>query len=214
MILAGTAVGAGMLAMPLEAAEIWYTNAVGALLLCWLGMNLSAWMILEANLHFPVGSSFETFAPVLLSPPERVANTASVIFVHFILTYAYITGGGALVAVSAEAIGGLDVWPAVARLLFAGILVIPVVHSAQTVERLSTLMMIGMGATFLLSMSGLAVHIDPSNLLADWRGGAVRSRPRLLVDMWRALPSMLTAFGVHGNVPSMYKLCLLRALRV
>eukprot|EP01044_Picomonas_judraskeda_P034463 COSAG03_NODE_14305_length_468_cov_64.406504_1_plen_26_part_10 len=26
-----------MLAMPLEAAEIWYTNAVGALLLCWLG---------------------------------------------------------------------------------------------------------------------------------------------------------------------------------
>ena len=75
MILGGTAVGAGMLAMPLEAAEVWYTNAMGALLVCWLGMNLSARMILESNLYFDRGASFETFAPVLLNAAGEPVGT-------------------------------------------------------------------------------------------------------------------------------------------
>lgn len=216
--MAGTAVGAGMLAMPLEAADIWYTNAIGALLLCWGCMNVSARMILEANLHFPTGSSFETFAPVLLSPLERTTNTMSVIFVHFILTYAYISGGGALVAATAAHGGGVILSPATASLVFTTTLVLPIVHSSRSVERVSTLMMAGMSISFLLSMSGLAPHVSWSNLLHDWHGvepGKVAAdaldvipdmRPHFNANVWRILPSMLTAFGVHGNVPSMYKL--------
>lgn len=219
MILAGTAVGAGMLAMPLEAADIWYTNAIGALLLCWGCMNVSARMILEANLHFPSGSSFETFAPVLLSPVERTTNTMSVMFVHFILTYAYISGGGALVAASAaHSSSGVILSPAAASLVFTTALVMPIVHSSKSVERVSTLMMTGMSISFLLSMSGLASHVKWSNLLHDWHGvepgkvaaGALDAipdmRPHFNANIWRVLPSVLTAFGVHGNVPSMYKL--------
>jgi len=205
MILGGTAVGAGMLAMPLEAAEVWYTNAMGALLVCWLGMNLSARMILESNLYFDRGASFETFAPVLLNAAGRAANTLSVLFVHFILTYAYISGGGGTVASSlAQATGGeVTLSPALARVVFAGTLALAVVHGSHTVERLSTLMMLGMGATFVLSMSGLLSSVSVANLLDS--SGAEDAAVWGLPPVWRPLPSFLTAFGVHGNMPSMMK---------
>ena len=128
MIPGGTAVGAGMLAMPLEAAEVWYTNAMGALLVCWLGMNLSARMILESNLYFDRGSSFETLHLLLNNAGRAPTRSRALRPLH--PTYAYISGGGGTVASSlAQATGGeVTLSPALARVAFAGTLALAVVH--------------------------------------------------------------------------------------
>ena len=53
-------------------------------------------MILEANLHYPTGSSFDTIVKDLLGKGWNIINGLSVAFVLYILTYAYITSGGGI----------------------------------------------------------------------------------------------------------------------
>lgn len=54
MIIAGTAVGAGMFSLPIAMSGIWFGWSVAVFLLTWFCMLLSGMMILEANLNYPV----------------------------------------------------------------------------------------------------------------------------------------------------------------
>ena len=66
MIIAGTAIGAGMLANPTSTAGVWFIGSILALIYTWFCMTTSGLMILEANLHYPTGSSFDTIVKDLL----------------------------------------------------------------------------------------------------------------------------------------------------
>lgn len=97
MIIAGTAVGAGMFSLPIAMSGIWFGWSVAVFLLTWFCMLLSGMMILEANLNYPVGSSFSTITRDLLGQGWNVVNGLSIAFVLYILTYAYISGGGSII---------------------------------------------------------------------------------------------------------------------
>ena len=53
MIIAGTAIGAGMLANPTSMSNIWFVGSVIMLLFTWFYTVVAGLMLLEANLHFP-----------------------------------------------------------------------------------------------------------------------------------------------------------------
>ena len=53
MIIAGTAIGAGMLANPTSTAGVWFIGSILALVYTWFCMTTSGLMILEANVHYP-----------------------------------------------------------------------------------------------------------------------------------------------------------------
>jgi len=96
MIIAGTAIGAGMLANPTSTAGVWFIGSILALIYTWFCMTTSGLMILEANLHYPTGASFDTIVKDLLGKGWNLINGLSVAFVLYILTYAYITSGGGI----------------------------------------------------------------------------------------------------------------------
>lgn len=66
MIIAGTAVGAGMFSIPIVTAGIWFSGSVLLLVATWFCMFASGLMILETNLHNPAGASFHTMVKDLL----------------------------------------------------------------------------------------------------------------------------------------------------
>ena len=86
MIIAGTAIGAGMLANPTSTAGVWFIGSILALVYTWFCMTTSGLMILEANLHYPTGSSFDTIVKDLLGKGWNIINGLSVAFVLYILT--------------------------------------------------------------------------------------------------------------------------------
>ena len=96
MIIAGTAIGAGMFANPTATAGLWFLGSLLALIYTWFCMTTSGLMILEANLHYPTGSSFATIVKDLLGNGWNIINSLSLVFVLYILTYAYITSGGGI----------------------------------------------------------------------------------------------------------------------
>src|SRR5699024_1662336 len=96
MIVAGTAIGAGMLANPTATAGVWFGGSGLILLYVCLCMCLSGLMLLEATLHFPQGASFHTVVRGLLGPGWSLVTGFAVAFVLYSLTYAYIFVGGGL----------------------------------------------------------------------------------------------------------------------
>lgn len=108
MIIAGTAIGAGMLALPMISAGMWIYWSLLLMVLTWMLMLRASQAILEVNLHYEPGSSFHTLVQDTLGPVWSTINGLAVAFVLYILVYAYVSGGGSTVQQTVMAVTGND----------------------------------------------------------------------------------------------------------
>ncbi|QSX40735.1 tryptophan permease [Shewanella cyperi] len=198
MIIAGTTVGAGMFSLPVVGAGMWFGYSLLMMVGVWLCMLLSGLLLLETNLRFEPGASFDTLTRESLGRFGRIVNGLSIAFVLYILTYAYISGGGSIVNHSVAGLG-LELPQSLAGLLFALVLATVVVISTKAVDRISTLMLGAMIISFFLAIAQLLLDVDTTTLFQP--DGEQRFAPFL----WAALPFGLASFGYHGNVPSLVK---------
>ncbi|VTR35457.1 Tryptophan permease [Serratia fonticola] len=106
MIIAGTAVGAGMFSIPIVTSGVWFSGSVALLIYTWFCMLISGLMILEATMNYPAGASFHTVVKDLLGKGWNTLNGLSITFVLYILTYAYISAGGSIIAHTLEGVFG------------------------------------------------------------------------------------------------------------
>ena len=202
MIIAGTAIGAGMLANPTSTAGIWFVGSAIILFYTWFCMTTSGLMLLEANLHYPTGASFDTIVTDLLGKRWNFLNGLSVAFVLYILTYAYITSGGSITENAINSLQGeIQISRSIGSLLFCLVLGLFVWFSTKAVDRLSTILIGGMIIAFFLSTTGLLSSVNSHILLDIQNKNATAHLPYLLT----ALPVCLVSFGFHGNVPSLVK---------
>lgn len=198
MIIAGTAVGAGMFSIPVVTSGVWFSGSVALLVYTWFCMFCSGLMILEANLNYPTGASFHTMVNDLLGKVWGSVNGLSITFVLYILTYAYISAGSSIITHTLESYLALS--QTVAGLIFAALVAFIVWISTRAVDRLSTILIGGMVITFALSIGDMFTHVDKAILLNSADGNA-----SYLPYALAALPYLLTSFGYHGNVPGLVK---------
>ena len=201
MIIAGTVIGAGMLANPTATSGVWFTGSLIVLLYTWFSMLSSGLMILEVNTHYPHGASFDTMVKDLLGPTWNAINGIAVAFVLYLLTYAYIFVGGDLTAKGLGSAVGSDVSLTVGQLVFFGILAFCVWASARLVDRFTSILIGGMVLTFIWATGGL---IAEAKLPVLFDTQAPSGTP-YWIYISAALPVCLASFGFHGNVSSLLK---------
>lgn len=199
MIIAGTSIGAGMLALPTISAGMWFNWSMAVMFCAWLMMLLSSQALLEINLHYAPGSSFHTLVKDTLGPAWSLINGLAVSFVLYILVYAYVSGGGSIVRHTLMATIGFEPTKFMAGLLFALVLTACVWWSTWIVDRLSVILMGGMVLTFVLSMTGLLGEIRTA-VLTDAGGQGEYAK-----FIWVALSTYVTSFCFHASVPSLVK---------
>lgn len=200
MIIAGTVIGAGMLANPTSTAGIWFFGSILVFIYTWFCMTTSGLMILEANLHYPTGAHLDTIVTDLLGRGWNAFNGLSVAFVLYILTYAYITSGGSITESFLDQLGW-DVSRTSGSLLFCAVLAACVGISTKAVDRFSIVLIVGMIVAFFLSTTGLLSSVKTEILFNQVAQGEQHYFPYLL----SALPVCLVSFGFHGNVSSLVK---------
>ncbi|MFV9108935.1 tryptophan permease [Serratia fonticola] len=198
MIIAGTAVGAGMFSIPIVTSGVWFSGSVALLIYTWFCMLISGLMILEATMNYPAGASFHTVVKDLLGKGWNTLNSLSITFVLYILTYAYISAGGSIIAHTLEGVFGAN--QTLSGLVFAIVVAFIVWLSTRAVDRLSTILIGGMVITFVLSIGDMFTHVQPA-VLFNQGGSDANYLPYALA----ALPYLLTSFGYHGNVPGLVK---------
>lgn len=198
-IIASVCVGAGMLGLPTASAGAWTLWALLALILTMVMMTLSGWLLLEAYKRYDIRASFSTVTKDLLGPKINLINNLAVYFVGGILLYAYTTASGDILnSLAAPFINFGEYSSRIWSILFVLVFSWFVWHSTKAVSRISVLLILLMGITFLLSISGLALNVQWQNIF-----DTANETGEYSIYAISLFPVALTSFGYHHSVASM-----------
>ena len=192
-IVAGTTIGAGMLAMPLAAAGVGFGVTLALLVGLWLLMCYTALLLVEVYQHEQADTGLGTLAKRYLGGGGQWLTSFSMMFLMYALTAAYISGAGELLATSISQWTSQDFPVSLGVLLFtpvAGGVVCIGTHSVDLFNRI----LFSAKVVFLVVMLGLMLpNIHQTNLMTL----PLEQGPAL-----SAIPVIFTSFGFHGSVPS------------
>ncbi len=196
MIIAGTTIGAGMLALPLASAGIGFTTSLFIMFGLWILMAFTALLMVELHQYADSSATLHTLAEKILGPKGKFVASFAVMFLFYALCAAYIAGGGAQFNQRIADIAGMELNGTITTIAFTlivGIIVAIGTHSVDKVNRvLFTCKLIAM----VLVLSFLAPNITSQYLLS------MPLQQGLIVS---AIPVVFTSFGFHGSIPSIVK---------
>ena len=196
LLVAGTMIGAGMLAMPLTSAGIGLTATVFLLLGLWAVLTFTALLFVELYQTADSNAGIGTLAAQYFGKAGRIISTAVLIVFLYALIAAYVSGGGSLLMDLLPAMGDKDTMNKIAVLVFTiffGSFIVIGTHSVDKINRVLFFVMI---AAFILVLALMLPNIKFDNLMAMPIDNA------LIIS---ASPVFFTAFGFHGSIPSLNK---------
>ena len=192
LLVAGTMIGAGMLAMPLTSAGIGFCFTLVLLLGLWALLTFSALLFVELYQTAESDAGIGTLAEQYFGKAGRIIATAVLIIFLYALIAAYISGGGSLLKdLLPESFGDK-----VSILLFTVIFGSFIVIGTHSVDKINRVLFFVMLAAFAVVLSLMLPEIKFDNLMATPIDNA------LIIS---ASPVFFTAFGFHGSIPSLNK---------
>lgn len=96
LLIVGSSIGAGMLALPIVTAELGFIGSLILLLVCWAVVTTAAFILLEVNLWMPMNSNINTMARSTMGPIGQIISWISYLLLLYALLCAYIGGGSDL----------------------------------------------------------------------------------------------------------------------
>lgn len=96
LLVVGTSIGGGMLALPMVTAEMGFLSSTLMLIAIWMIMTVSALLMMEVNLWFPVRNNIITMAKETLGRGGALIAWVSYLLLLYALLTAYVSGGMAL----------------------------------------------------------------------------------------------------------------------
>ena len=191
MIL-GTSIGAGMIALPIAAAQENYLLSVLLLLGSWLVMALGAFALLEVNLWFGKGTNIISMARGTLGVPGQVVAWVVYLLLLYSLLAAYVSGISDVVHVIIQSLFKVTS-PRWADALIAistlGYVIYRGIHSVDMMNRLLMGSKLLIYVVLVLLLTG---KINISNL-------------SILDSHWTfdTIMVMVTSFGFANIIPSL-----------
>lgn len=187
-LVAGTAIGGGMLAIPVLTAlgGFWPTTVL--FFLCWLFMASTGHLLMENCLYFSDETNIVTLAQRTLGGFGKVIAWILYLFLFYSLTIAYIAGGGNLIGYAL----GKEISPWIPVIIFVIILAPFVIFGPKAVEKINSIFFWGLIVAFLDFVIIGFPHIDATLL----------QRANFPKAMW-ALPVLFTSFGFQGIIPTL-----------
>lgn len=192
-IVAGTALGAGMLAMPIATAGVGFVTTVVLLFGLWALMSYTALLMVEVYQYHSPHKGLSALAYYYLGRPGQWAANLAMPFLLYALIAAYLVGGGHIVNLFLAQLGWAQAPEYLGIVLFAiigGGVVTLGTHSVDIVNRF----LFAAQIFFLLLMLAL--------LLPHVRGEFLLEKPLQQALVLAAIPIIFTSFGFHGSIPS------------
>lgn len=150
LLVVGTTIGAGMLALPIATAQLGFLGSLVLLISCWAVMTACAFLFLEVNLWLPPNTNLISMAGATLGRAGQAVTWVVYLVLLYSIISAYIAGGGDLFHYLLRTSGiTVPLW--FASTLFAFLFGIVVYMGIHFVDYVNRGLMIGkMGAYFLL----------------------------------------------------------------
>lgn len=191
LLIIGTSIGGGMLALPLANAPTGFVFSTGLLIVSWLIMLLAAFVILEVNLWFPPGSNIISMAKATLGVPGKIIAWFVYLFLLYALLSAYIAGGSDIFQAILHQMS-VFIPTAISSIVFVIIFGSIVYSGVRAVDYANRALMFGkLGVcAFLLLLILPRIHL-PNLVAGDWH----YARSTFLI--------LIISFGFANIVPSL-----------
>lgn len=191
LLIVGTTIGAGMLALPIATASLGFTYSTALLVFCWFIMTASAFLTLEVNLWLPANSNLISMAKATLGKKGQIVAWMTYLLLLYSLLSAYIAGGADFLKTLLALINvTLPNWStAILFTLFLGYIVFRGIRSVDIVNRI-------LMATKLSALLLLLLCIFPHVSLTKLAEGE-------FTQLHSSLIVIITSFGFAVIVPSL-----------
>ncbi|MDP1835351.1 MAG: aromatic amino acid transport family protein [Chlamydiales bacterium] len=188
LLVAGTTIGGGMLALPVATAEMGFFPSLCLYFLCWLFMASTGLLLLEACLWLKDDTNIVSMAGHTLGKAGSAFAWGWYLFLFYCLALAYVVGGSNFVK---EATGNV-LSDRTSAIIFVVVFGAMVVAGERLVGRLNVIFMGGLAlAYFGFVVLGLD-HVKGDLLTRnDWSYSL------------SALPIVFVAFAYQGLVPTL-----------
>ena len=207
LLVSGTMIGAGMLAMPLTSAGIGFTFTVVLLISLWLLLTYSALLFVEVYQTTESDSGIGTLSALYFGNAGRVVSTTVMFVFLYALLAAYISGGGEILMKATQSTGLLgqegviaNTSPEMTLKIFIGIFTVFfgsfVIISTKVVDGFNRLLFFVMLVALVVVMFVMFPKASVQNLMAMPLDNA------LIIS---AAPIFFTSYGFHGSIPSLVK---------
>lgn len=192
LLIMGTCIGAGMLALPVVTGVAGFWPAIAANLLCCLFMMATGLLFLEAILWLKDGVNVLSLAHHFLGNGGKVVGGIAFLFLYYCLQVSYCAGGAPVFSEIIFQLFGIKVVGSATYLLFALVFAIIVFLGTKVIDRLNWVFMTGLFLSFVL-LIGVGSREVKTELLqrADWRLSLA------------ATPVLFGAYGYHNLLPSL-----------
>lgn len=207
LIFGGTAVGAGMLALPAETIDAGFVPTIFGLILCWMFTFVTSLVVLEASwLSTCVetcgadnegrSGGFLSISRMALGRPGEILTAILFWFLLTAIIVAYTSEGGQLVSQGVKEVALIEIAPAIGSLIFATFFASLATVGTSRVDTINRVFVLGLVATFIgLVGTGLSM-VTISNLLdhSDWK------------SMYPTVISIgILSFGAQNVVPTLLR---------
>lgn len=192
LLIAGTSIGAGMLALPVSTATYGFSPSIFLFLLCWLCMMITGLLILEVNLWLKPGANIVSMAKATLGSGGKATAWAVYLLLFYSLLAAYVSGMGDLVHVTVEQVWQRHISTGTGSLLLILLVGTAVYFGTRSVDYLNRTLFFAKFMTYAAVVVVLSPHVQLSHL-ADIN----------LHHAWLALPIVITSFGFQNTIPSL-----------
>ncbi|NAZ51855.1 amino acid permease [Vibrio toranzoniae] len=196
LIIAGTTIGAGMLALPLASAGIGFSTSLFLMLGLWALMAFTALLMVELHQFAESDATLHTLAHTILGTKGKWIASFAVMFLFYALCAAYIAGGGAQFNQRISEITNIQLNSQITTLLFTLLVACVVTIGTHSVDKVNRVLFGLKLIAMVIVLSFLAPNITSQHLM---------SMPLQQGLVVAAIPVVFTSFGFHGSIPSIVR---------
>ncbi|MES2142106.1 MAG: aromatic amino acid transport family protein [Pseudomonadota bacterium] len=211
LLIVGTAIGGGMLALPIATAETGFINSLILMFICWFIMTASAFLVLEVNLWLPANTNIISMSRILLGRWGEMIAWISYLLLFYSVLAAYMAGGGDFLTGLFNNLGiKIPNW--IATLLFAGTLSYVVYRGIHYVDYVNRGLMFSKFSIYLLLILFL-IPFTSTTKLKEGNIAYLTSGATVMITSFtfaNIIPSLRTYF--HGDVIKLRKVILIGSL--
>ncbi|NAX46693.1 tyrosine transporter [Photobacterium halotolerans] len=194
LIIAGTALGAGMLAIPMVLAQFGLLWGTLLMLLIWVGTTYAALLLLEASIKSGGGLGMNSIARKTLGKGGQLVTNGLLYALLVCLLMAYIIGAGDLLKKLTDGLG-VVLSATQAQIAFTVVAGVVVAAGTGVIDRLNRLLFAAMVIMLAMTLVTLVPGINPDNL------ASVGSDNK--VALIKTSSVLFTSFGFMVVIPSL-----------
>jgi tyrosine-specific transport protein len=192
LLVAGSCIGAGMLALPIKAGTAGFLPFLLYFLIAWFYMTSSGLVLLEVNLSFKKEVSFISMATQTLGRFGKYVAVITFCFLFYSLITAFITGISSLIIEVFVSYFNKSIPFSFVSLLVTLFFTLVVFIGVKVVDHINRLMMLGLVVAYILLLILGFPHVN-TNLLTTRDWGVA----------FFALPVMIIMFGFQNLIPTL-----------